>query len=301
MRTRLEIRSTARVRAALVACAALLVLAACQEGGDQGASQEMAWAQAALERNPNLEIIATDLREGVFTLRDRRTDQVLTVKPNELAATPLAQLASPAPVPAGEVSDGSAAAVGSAVLDATAPDTATQDAATQDEPAQRTEAMSAAEPADAAQPAAGQKLYTIERIDGRVRVSGPGLSIVSGGSAPPVSAKDAPGQRTVDPIICEGRRMMHLDDRDIYVEGDAITVRGGCELFLTNSRIVAAGTGVVVHDGVVHIANSYVEGANGSFDAAADARLFLRDSTLRGLSRRDSRAMIQDQGGNQLR
>ena len=301
MRTRLEIRPSASGRAALIAGVALLALAACQEGGDQRASQEMAWAQAALERNPNVEIVATDLREGVFTLRDRRTDQVLTVKPGELAAAPLAQLATPALAPAGEVPDGPTAAVESSAPDTTAPDTATQDATTQDEPERRGEAVSAAEPADAAQSAAGEKRYTIERVDGRVTVSGPGLSIVSGGSAPPVSAKDAPGQRTVDPIICEGRRMMHLDDRDIYVEGDAITVRGGCELFLTNSRIVAAGTGVVVHDGVVHIANSYVEGANGSFDAAADARLFLRDSTLRGLSRRDSRAMIQDQGGNQLR
>lgn len=296
MRTRLEIRPSARGRAALVAGAALLALAACQEGGDQRASQQMTWAKAALERNPNLEIIATDLRAGVFTLRDRRTDQILTVKPHELAAAPLAQLATPAAAPAAEVAGGAAAEVQSSALDAAAPE-----ATTQDEPGLQAEAVPAAESADASQPAADQKRYTIERVDGRVTVSGPGLSIVSGGSAPPVSAKDAPGQRTVDPIICEGRRMMHLDDRDIYVEGDAITVRGGCELFLTNSRIVAAGTGVVVHDGVVHIANSYVEGANGSFDAAADARLYLRDSTLRGLSRRDSRAMIQDQGGNQLR
>ena len=80
----------------------------------------------------------------------------------------------------------------------------------------------------------------------------------------------SPRQRTVDPIICEGRRMMHFDDRDIYVTGDAITVRGGCELFITNSRIVATGTGVVVRDGIAHIDNSYVEGTGASFDAAAE-------------------------------
>ena len=64
--------------------------------------------------------------------------------------------------------------------------------------------------------------------------------------------------------------MMHVDGRDIYVDGDAITVRGGCELYITNSRIVASSTGVVVREGTVHIANSYVEGATASFDAAND-------------------------------
>ena len=75
----------------------------------------------------------------------------------------------------------------------------------------------------------------------------------------------------------------------------------GCELYLTNSRIVASGTGVVVQDAVVHIANSYVEGASGSFEAAIGSKLFVRDSVFNGLSRRDSFAEVQDQGGNEWR
>jgi hypothetical protein len=144
-----------------------------------------------------------------------------------------------------------------------------------------------------------RKDYTIERADGRVKVSGPGISIVSSGTATPAQAAVQSGMRKSDPVICEGPRMVHLDNRTIYVDGDGVTARAGCELYLTNSRIVASGTGLVVQDAVVHVANSYVEGASGSFEAAIGSKLYMRDSVFNGLSRRDSFAQIQDQGGNE--
>lgn len=291
MRAQLGSRPNAVVRGALPAGLALMLLAACQQGTDQTASQEMAWARSALERNPNLEIVATDATTGVFTIRDRRSGRVEVVKLGELVAAPPSQLVAPAPVTAGNVLQESTAEHDSSAPVGPVPD----------EPGAPVEGKAALETIEGSAPATARKEYTIERIDGHVTVSGPGLSIVSGGGAPPVAAKDVAGRHRVDPIICEGQRMMQLDDRDIYVEGDAVTVRGGCELFITNSRIAASGTGVVVRDGIVHIVNSHVEGAGASFDVAADARLYLRGSTLQGLSRRDSRAMIQDQGGNQIR
>jgi hypothetical protein len=131
-------------------------------------------------------------------------------------------------------------------------------------------------------------------------VSGPGISIVS--SRPTAAeAQAAAAQRKVDPIICEGQRRVQLDGRDIQVDGDAVIARAGCELYITNSRIVASGTGVVAQDAVVHIANSYVEGASGSFAADGRSRMFLRGSTFNGLSRRDSLASVEDMGGNQWR
>lgn len=142
--------------------------------------------------------------------------------------------------------------------------------------------------------------YTIERSDGQVRVTGPGVSIVSSGGA----NQDHEGvshSNAVDPIICEGQRMVHLDGRQIFVDGDAITVRGGCELYITNSRIVATGTGVVVLDGTVHVSNSTIDGENGSFDVGDQAKLFARSSTFRGIPRRSENAVVQDQGGNRWR
>jgi hypothetical protein len=142
--------------------------------------------------------------------------------------------------------------------------------------------------------------YTIERSEGQVRVTGPGVSIVSTGSEGNAGA-NASTQASSDPIICEGQRMLHFDNREFIVEGDAITVRGGCELYLTNSRVIATGTGIVVQDGIVHVSNSHVEGQEGSFDADNRAKVFVRGSTFRGLPRRSELAQVQDQGGNRWR
>jgi hypothetical protein len=264
-----------------IAGTALIALAACQESRDAGNPQEMAWAKAALERNPNLEIIATDSQRGVFTVRDRVTQQVHAVRLNELAAAPTAQFAAARGAPA---TSASSVPVDEDMSDPYAPPSA---------PEPEAEAQSEIAAVDSAEPD-----YKIERSGGQVRVTGPGLSIVSGSAAPPASARGEAGQRNVDPIVCEGRRTVHLDDQRIYVDGDAITVTGGCELYLTNSRIVASNTGLVVRDGVVHIANSYVEGGAASFDVGSAARVYLRGSTLQGLLRREEVAMIEDQGGN---
>src|SRR5688572_26405754 len=282
MHGKLKLRHPTASRPLVVASTILLVLAGCQESGEVGASQEMAWARVALERNPGLELIATDTDEGVFTVRDRRTGQVHAVRLDDIAAAPIAVLTATGPE-----TDADAPA------DQVAPEIPVEDVL--DETAQLTDA----EPSVAAlDTAAEAQDYTIERAEGRVRVTGPGVSIVSAGSTEPVSAKGEPGQRAVDPIVCDGPRTMRFDGRSIYVDGDAITVSGGCALYITNSRIVASATGVVVRGGVVHIDNSYVEGGTASFDVGSDARIYLRGSTFQGLMRRDAVAMIEDQGGN---
>lgn len=95
--------------------------------------------------------------------------------------------------------------------------------------------------------------------------------------------------------------MLHLDNRTLRVDGDAVIARGGCELHITNSRIAASGTGVVIEDAIVHIANSTIEGAAASFAAGSQAKVFARSSTFHGLPRRAEGALVQDQGGNEWR
>lgn len=298
MRAQRMTRLSTTMCAVALASSTLLALSACQESREAAPAQgatELAWARAALERNPNVEVVATDSDAGVFTVRDKSSGQVQAVKLSELAAAPIAQLsakrataeaAAPAQPVAGE-----------------APAAAETKSASVSAPADAQSEESVAQSATAAAPAPSSSAqapnYTIERSDGGVKVSGPGVSIVSSGSQAAATAKGEAGQRTADPIICEGRRMVHLDNRRIFVDGDAITARSGCELHITNSRIVASGTGVVVQDAVVHISNSYVEGAVGSYDAGVGARMYLRDSTFNGVIRRDAFAQIQEQGGNQ--
>ncbi|HSD75089.1 MAG TPA: hypothetical protein VLB75_09990 [Steroidobacteraceae bacterium] len=290
MRTLLHRQSTGACRATLV-CSALVILAACQQGKQPPAAPqgqtELAWARAALERNPNLEVVATDPQAGVLTVRDRNTGEVHAVKLNEIAAAPLAELVASAPATSAEPAKDASANAHAPATTAASPSESTP--------------LSPASAANAtASTSSGPHPYTIERSEGQIKVSGPGISIVSSGP-PAGAAAQAAAAHTVDPIICEGERRIQLDGRDIRVDGDAVTARAGCELYITNSRIVASGMGVVAQDAVVHIANSYVEGASGSFAADGRSRMFLRGSTFNGLSRRDSLASVQDQGGNQWR
>jgi hypothetical protein len=286
-----------RIMRGALACS-MLALAACQQGEQAAAPTQdsaMEWARAALERNPQLELVATDANAEVFTVRDRQTGETRAIKLNELAAAPVAQLAqrTPPTSPAPATQTAAPEQVPSSGAE-TAGETARTAATPEQQPATPSDRE---RQATASQPAAN---YTIERSEGQVRVSGPGVSIVSSGNAAQ-GHEGVSRSNAVEPIICEGKRMVHFDGRQIYVEGDAITVRGGCEIHITNSRVVATGTGIVVQDGIAHISNSEIEGQEGSFDANNQAKLFVRASTFRGVPRRAEQAVVQDQGGNRWR
>lgn len=286
----------------LAACSGLLLFTACTQRNDapvQAANEAPSapavtarndaafdWARDALTRNAQIELLASDPQAQVFTLRNRQTGEVSAVKLSELAAAPPAQLATTALLAQPAASQPSVE----------------QPSVTQ--PAESAQAQAAsARTSDSSTtstaPVDSEGGYTIERNDGQVRVTGPGVSIVSSGTQGDASADSL--QASSDPIICEGQRMLHFDNREFVVEGDAITVRGGCELYLTNSRVIATGTGIVVQDGIVHVSNSHVEGQEGSFDADNRAKVFVRGSTFRGLPRRAELAHVQDQGGNRWR
>jgi hypothetical protein len=267
------------------AIAAGLALTACNKGDEPksaavGAasaatpSADIAWAKAALERNPELEVLAVDPQTGVVTVKNRSTGETEALKASELIAVPASRLRAmqTADAPPPEVDPAPESS-------ATAPDTGPTTASS----------------------GQSEGAYTIDRSGGQIRVSGPGVSIVSSGTNASGNNATGAGRRTVDPFICEGRRTLQLDNRNIYVDGDALTVRGGCEVFITNSNIVASGTGIIVQDATVHISNSHIEGANASFQAEDRARMFVRGSTFQGVSRRAEQATVQDQGGNRWR
>jgi hypothetical protein len=217
---------------------------------------------------------------------------------NELAAAPVAQLSQRQPTPAPAATPEGADTRAPTAAAEPSPEANQQVA--QGQTAQQGAAPAAAEEQRTASSSDPTANYTIERSEGQVRVTGPGVSIVSSGGGNQ-EHEGVSHSNSVEPIICEGQRMVHLDGRQIFVDGDAITVRGGCELYITNSRVVATGTGVVVQDGTVHVSNSTIDGENGSFDVGDQAKLFARSSTFRGIPRRSENAVVQDQGGNRWR
>src|SRR5688572_21451557 len=278
-----------------LAVAAGLALTACNKGDEPKSasvaatasaatpSADLAWARAALERNPQLEVLAVDPQTGVVTVKNRNTGETEAIKASELVAVPPSQLKAmqmaEAPPPEADPAPEESATAPTQTAQTTAPSTGST-------------------PASSGQ---NDSAYTIDRSGGQIRVSGPGVSIVSSGTNASGSNAAGAGRRAVDPFICEGRRTLQLDNRNIYVDGDALTVRGGCEVFITNSQIVASGTGIIVQDATVHISNSHIEGANASFQAEDRAKMFVRGSTFQGVSRRAELATVQDQGGNRWR
>lgn len=274
----------------LAACAAVLTLAGCEPMTKSAqTSDEFLWARAALERNPTIEVMAADKEAEVFTVKIKRTGATQTIAMKEIGAAPISEfvaaaLDTPARAPVASPAKSSESDEPAATV------AQSEETDTADEPAA---AASNSEPLD--------KTYTIQRRAGQVKVSGPGVSIVSAGPAVAAVTERNQRQQTTDPLICEGRRMVHFDNRNIYVDGNAIVARGGCELYITNSHVISSGTAVVASDSIVHIANSTIEGRQASFDAGEGARMYLRSSTFQGLPRRAERAVVQDQGGNTWR
>ena len=77
-----------------VACVVVLAFSACQRGAQETDTGplELAWARAALERNPQIEVLAGDAQSRVFTVRDKKSGEVQVIKLDEIAAAPLAQI-----------------------------------------------------------------------------------------------------------------------------------------------------------------------------------------------------------------
>jgi hypothetical protein len=283
---------------AVTTCAALLALAACA----RSAPDEMSWARSALERNTKIEIVATDPQSRTFTVRQKDTGELRMVRADELVG------ATAAAAPGGT---GAATAAGSAPM----PGAATSAATTaKDESPASTAAGGAAWVSESA-PAAAQAEPVqgapgSESSGGRVLEAGPGYSIKAATAAPAVgvaaggtrardtSVTSAAVERRHEPIICQGSRMLHIDNRNLVFDGDAVSAEDGCEIHITNSHISASGVGVSARAASVHIDNSQIEGGAASIDASQGAQVYAASSRFHGMSRRLDSAAFHDLGGN---
>ena len=300
------------VRSSVLATAALAALAA--SGCARESQDQMAWARAALERNAQLEVVAADPQSHTFTVRVRDTGEVRTVRADQVMAAPLA----------GDNATAASSATGAPSMPpppAAAPETTTSAAAnTAAAPAPESyePASAAVEPPPVpAKSGSGHLLesgpgYSIEAASGpqtaAIAQSGPGYSVKTAGpGAAPAATRgsqrdaavtSAALERRREPIVCQGQRMLHIDNRNLEFDGDAVSAQDGCEIYITNSRISATGVGVLARNANVHIDNSLIEGDAGSIDASEGAQVYATSSHFRGLSRRLDSSAFHDQGGN---
>jgi len=268
------------------ACLAVLALAACAQQGQD----EMSWARAALARNDRIEVVSADQQSRTFTVRVKDTGELRMMRADELIAGP----ALPAKAPA------VAAAADTAAPAATAPVSADngplagagEAAAPEDSGAQSSRPAAAAPAASAG--------------GGRVLKEGPGYTIKAASTAAPAAGgrvrdsavTSAAVERRHEPIVCQGSRLLHIDNRNLEFDGDAVSAQDGCEIHITNSHISATGVGVTARHANVHIDNSLIEGDAASIDASDGAQVYAASSRFRGLSRRADTAAFHDLGGN---
>jgi hypothetical protein len=273
-----------------ITCTALLTLAACA----RSAPDEMSWARSALERNNQIEIVATDPQSRTFTVRQKDTGELRMVRADELVAGAGTAAASPpgavaaSPPAAGPTASGAAPVAKEAAPAPTAAGNA---------------AWVSEAPAEAPAPVP-QRATAATDSGGRVLEAGPGYSIQAGSAASAAAAgtyasvTSAALERRHEPIICQGARLLHIDNRNLVFDGDAVSAEDGCEIHITNSHISASGVGVSARAANVHIDNSQIEGGAASIDASEGAQVYAESSRFRGMSRRLDTAGFHDLGGN---
>jgi hypothetical protein len=271
----------------LAASGFLVMLGACSR---QESVREIDWAKAALARNPDFEIIATDETTGTFTVRNTVTGRFEKLNLQDLIASPRApkSVAQSAPEPAA----------------APAPS----------EPVELPEA-------DAQDSlASNQTTVPVESATGKALAEGPGYSIHRSDAAPSQPASlEGPGysitrqepvkrpeseatasnvEKRTDPIVCQGDRLMRIDGETIEFSGDAVIAEKGCDLYISNARIRAGGVGIIARQARVHIVNSTIGGTRGSYEASEGAEIYVARTTFEGIGRRFDSATMNDLGGN---
>ena len=307
---------------------ALLILSGC----DRLTHGNTDWARAALERNPDLTVVASDKDANTFTvqvkgsseLRVIRADEVIGTLPSTGIAPTVAENSDAAKAASGEptsapagnepssqtatagdaaqtASDTDARSASTSTITGTKPGTGfVTDASGKTHTFGDADSSAASAPAGAAPTAAG--------ADKKVLASGPGYSVTAGEphTNRPIrlaeatelkSPSNAAMERRYDPMICQGNRLIQINGRNIEFEGDGLSVLDGCELHITNSHIIAHGLGLSVRAANVHIQNSIIEGDSGSVSASQGAKVYTQQSTFKGLSRRLDTATFEDLGG----
>jgi uncharacterized Zn-binding protein involved in type VI secretion len=275
-------------------CVAAVTLAACgREGQD-----EMSWARAALERNGAIEVVAADQQSRTFTVRVKDTGELRVLPADQVVASPPGLTGSNAmkgAAPAAPAPPAPAVAEGTAAPAASPPEATASDSAATAAPAVPVTQPSALAP----RTPSGE-----EDTSGRMLVSGPGFSIkAAAATADGVRAAEGGGtsaapERRHEPIVCQGSRLVHIDNRNLVFDGDAVSAEDGCEIHITNSRITATGVGVSARAANVHIDNSLIEGDQAAIDASQGAQVYAESSRFKGLSRRVDSATVHDLGGN---
>lgn len=297
---------------------ALLGMAACSKLGLGGGDDQMTWAKAALERNGRLEVVASDPQTNTFTVRVKDTGELRMIKADQVVAEPagLSPASGAAPKETSAPPAPEQGAPDSSGVNAPTATTSTNSPAEQSNltrpPGENAALMPRTgfkpDPAPAAEAPSPNSDVAAVTPGGRTLESGPGYAIKVASKEAPSATRAATRERSAttnaaierrhEPIICQGDRLLQIDNRNLEFDGDAVSAQDGCEIHITNSHITAKGVGVSARAANVHIDNSQIEGDSASIDASDGAQVYASSSRFKGMSRRLDNSSFHDLGGN---
>lgn len=315
------------LRLCLVAAALLITFGTTGCASREEGDRELETLTIAVKNNPDLELIATDERARILTVRVKSADRVITVTPANLKDGRLViDVASAQPQGQG----GGAAGRSTAAVSTPAPEARSAESSAA--PAAKSSAQvttgtprgGVAIDAGGRQVEVGAGGVRVQAGDRSARVETPGTAATREPApavpapqpaAPPASAsadeadsgatddEDAPARtprRTLrEAVRCEANEVLRLDNVSLNVADDAVHASGNCRLIITNSEITG-GDYAVRADGMatVDIVDSRVSGRRGAIQASGAAAVSGRDSEFRGAVRTSGGAKFRDLGGN---
>ena len=299
-------------RGLVLAALAGAALGACGRG--PGGPDEMSWARAALERNEHLSVVAADPQARTFTVKLKDSGELRVIPVDQLVAGPAGVPSAPTQSPP-DAAATTAASAPSAESPATPSQSPPQVANAQVPPEAAPSGEALASASESARNGPNNSTAAPQNADlrgaaadgkvGRTLASGPGYSIkATGPKNTPVrsllvgAARGTPVERLHDPIICQGSRLLHIDNRNLEFDGDAVSAEDGCEIHITNTHISAKGIGVQARAANVYLENSEIEGESGAIDASDGAQVYAESSRFKGLTRRLAASDFHDLGGN---
>jgi len=243
--------------AGLVTCWLLGATIGCASRTDNNVSV----AQVAVRANPALELVATDERQAVLTVRVKRTGQILTVRADDVVAgtafrnldlTEAAAPAAAAPVPSAEPT------------------------------------AAAAQPAPRPAPPTGVKAAPAKGAAAPPPPAAPKPSGVDGARIDESRLKP----RT-EPVHCTGANSVRLDGVLLRADRVAVQAVGQCAVYITNSHIVGRVAVEAAGDTTVTIENSIIEGV---VQAAGRSTITTKSSTIQGRVQKSQNGAVRDLG-----
>jgi hypothetical protein len=276
----------------------VIALLSCRAAGDK----KLEAAKTLIAADPNLEIVATDERAGVITVKVKSTGQITVLKAEDVQVGKLLPGAGSEQRADGGPGTGQASAGDDSLVVSGPGGSVKLDG-------KSGSIIASGKDGSEVRVGGSGDGVQIDAPGAKVRLGGDGEegAVEGGDPDPDVTVSAGGGSRTrkirrrqAEPVICGPDRTMRLEGVRVEVPGDAVTADEGCTLVIVDSEIVADGWAVVTRGAAdVIIENCLIDGRKGAVSAGGGGDVTAKSSTFRGRIAQSGGGDFNDLGGNE--